>query len=142
LLGDAMALAGGVMWGLTTLVIRTSKLASVSPEKTLFYQVAVTALVAPVLSWALGETWGFSYSAWGWTSLGLQTVVGAFASYLTWMWLLRRYPATLMSSFVFLTPVFALLFGVSLLGEPLTAQLVLALLGVAVGILMVSGKKA
>jgi drug/metabolite transporter (DMT)-like permease len=142
LLGDAMALAGGVMWGLTTLVIRTSKLASVSPEKTLFYQVAVTALVAPVLSWALGETWGFSYSTWGWTSLGLQTVVGAFASYLTWMWLLRRYPATLMSSFVFLTPVFALLFGVSLLGEPLTAQLVLALLGVAVGILMVSRKKA
>ncbi|MFM2261511.1 MAG: hypothetical protein RI959_187, partial [Pseudomonadota bacterium] len=69
-------------------------------------------------------------------------VVGAFASYLTWMWLLRRYPATLMSSFVFLTPVFALLFGVSLLGEPLTAQLVLALLGVAVGILMVSRKKA
>jgi drug/metabolite transporter (DMT)-like permease len=142
LLGDALALTGGTLWGLTTLVIRTTRLATASPEKTLFYQVAVTALVAPVLSWVLGEVWGWSYSGWAWTSLVLQTVVGAFASYLTWMWLLRRYPATLMSSFVFLTPVFALLFGVGLLGEPLTLQLVLALLGVAVGIVMVSRKRA
>jgi drug/metabolite transporter (DMT)-like permease len=140
LLGDVLALTGGTLWGLTTLVIRTTRLATASPEKTLFYQVAVTALVAPVLSSVLGEAWGWSYSGWAWTSLALQTVVGAFASYLTWMWLLRRYPATLMSSFVFLTPVFALLFGVGLLGEPLTLQLVLALLGVAVGIVMVSRK--
>ncbi len=141
LLGDVLALTGGALWGLTTLVIRTTPLATASPEKTLFYQVAVTALVAPVLSRVLGETWGWSYSGWAWTSLALQTVVGAFASYLTWMWLLRRYPATLMSSFVFLTPVFALLFGVGLLGEPLTLQLVLALLGVAVGIVLVSRKR-
>ncbi len=140
LLGDAMALAGGTLWGLTTLVIRTTRLASASPEKTLFYQVAVTALVAPTLSAVLGETWGWSYSGRAWTSLALQTVVGAFASYLTWMWLLRRYPVTLMSSFVFLTPLFALLFGVGLLGEPLTLQLVLALTGVAVGIVIVSRK--
>lgn len=57
--------------------------------------------------------------------------------------LLRHYPATQMSSFVFLTPVFALLFGVGLLGEPLALQLVLvlalaALAGVAVGIVLVS----
>jgi len=71
----------------------------------------------------------------------LQTVVGAFASYLTWMWMLRHYPATQMSSFVFLTPVFALLFGVGLLGEPLTLKLVLALVGVAIGILLVSRRQ-
>ena len=38
----------------------------------------------------------------------LQTVVGAFASYLAWMWLLGRYPATRVSVFVFLTPLFAI----------------------------------
>ena len=37
------------------------------------------------------------------------------------MWMLARYPATKMSSFVFLTPVFALLFGAGWLGEPITA---------------------
>ena len=72
----------------------------------------------------------------------MQTLVGAFASYLAWMWLLRHYPATKLSSFTFLTPVFALVFGVALLGEPLTVQLVLALAGVAVGIVLVNRKPA
>ena len=138
LLGDALALASGLFWGLTTLTIRTTRLAAASAEKTLFYQVAVTAAVAPLLSWGLGESWTFSYSAMAWGSIALQTVVGAFASYLTWMWLLRHYPATQLSSFVFLTPVFALLFGVGLLGEALTVQLVLALVGVAAGIVLVN----
>ncbi len=138
--GDALALAAGILWGLTTLVIRSSKMGTVSAEKTLFYQVGVTAAVAPFLSLALGETWSFSYSTQAWTSIGLQTVIGAFASYLAWMWLLRHYPATKMSSFTFLTPVFALVFGVLLLNEPLTLQLVLALCGVAIGIVLVNRK--
>ena len=136
--GDAMALAAGTLWGLTTLVIRASAIATASAEKTLFYQVAVTAAAAPLLSLALGEHWSLSYSPAAWESIGLQTVIGAFASYLTWMWLLRHYPATQMSSFTFLTPVFALVFGVLLLNEPLTLQLMLALCGVAIGIVLVN----
>ncbi|QOF78764.1 DMT family transporter [Variovorax sp. 38R] len=142
LIGDGMALAAGMLWGLTTLTLRTTRLATASAEKTLFYQVAVTAAACPLLSLALGETWGLSYSAWAWTSIGLQTVVGAFASYLTWMWLLRHYPATQMSSFTFLTPLFALIFDVALLKEPLTLQLVVALIGVALGIVLVNRRPA
>ena len=140
--GDALALAAGVLWGLTTLVIRASAMATASAEKTLFYQVAVTAIVAPLLSLALGETWSLSYSTYAWGSIALQTAIGAFASYLTWMWLLRHYPATQMSSFTFLTPVFALVFGVALLNEPLTIQLMLALSGVAAGIVLVNRRGA
>ena len=55
-----------------------------------------------------------------------------------WMWMLRHYPAMQMSTFIFLTPVFALVFGVLPLGEPLTNQLILALLGVTAGIVLVS----
>jgi drug/metabolite transporter (DMT)-like permease len=51
-------------------------------------------------------------------------------------------PGPQVSSFTFLTPVFALVFGVVLLHEHLTAQLVLALLGVAVGIVLVNRKPA
>jgi drug/metabolite transporter (DMT)-like permease len=142
LLGDAMGLAAGALWGLTTLTLRTTSMAKVSAEKALFYQLGITALTMPVMSVALGETWGLSYPAWVWGSLALQTFVGAFASYLTWMWMLRHYPATQMSSFTFLTPLFALTFGVLLLGEPLTLQLGLALVGVAVGIVLVNRKTA
>jgi drug/metabolite transporter (DMT)-like permease len=138
--GDAMGLAAGMFWGLTTLAIRTTKVATIQAEKSLFYQLSVTALVCPVLSLVLGETWSFDYSALAWGSVFLQTAVGAFASYLAWMWMLRHYPATQMSTFTFLTPLFALVFGVVLLGEPLTLQLVLALVGVAAGIVLVSRK--
>lgn len=138
LLGDALALLAGLLWGLTTLAIRTTRLATASAEKTLFYQIAVTAAVSPFLSLLLGETWSFSYSGYAWFSISLQTVIGAFASYLAWMWMLRHYPATRISSFTFLTPLFALIFGVALLKEPLTLQLVLALAGVGVGILLVN----
>ena len=136
--GDALALAAGVLWGLTTVTIRATRLATASAEKTLFYQVGVTALVCPVLSLAFGESWGLNYSAFAWTSIALQTVIGAFASYLTWMWLLRHYPATQMSSFTFLTPLFALVFGVAVLHEPLTLTLAVALTAVAVGIVIVN----
>jgi drug/metabolite transporter (DMT)-like permease len=70
----------------------------------------------------------------------VQVFVGAFASYLTWMWMLGRYPATKLSSFVFLTPVFALVFAAVWLGEPITAKLVAALALVGVGIVLVNRK--
>jgi drug/metabolite transporter (DMT)-like permease len=136
-----MGLLAGLLWGLTTLTIRATRMAKASAEKTLFYQLGVTTLVAPIVSLALGETWGWNYSALSWGSLLLQTAVGAFASYLAWMWMLRHYPATQMATFTFLTPVFALVFGVLLLGEPLTWQLVLALGGVAAGIVLVSRRR-
>ncbi|WP_304304110.1 DMT family transporter [Pseudacidovorax intermedius] len=136
--GDALALLAGLLWGLTTLVIRSSRLATASAEKTLFYQLAVTAVVVPVASLVRGETWGLGYSAYAWSSIAAQTFIGAFASYLAWMWLLRHYPATRISPFTFLTPLFALLFGVLLLREPLTAQLVAALAGVSVGLVLLN----
>ncbi len=137
-LGDVLALAGGMAWGLTTVVIRGSGLTRMSAEKLLFYQVAVSAVCLPFLSLALGEPWNWSWSGFGWLSMVLQTVVGAFASYLTWMWLLGRYPATRISSFVFLTPVFALVFGALWLHEPVSLRLWLAVALVAVGILLVN----
>jgi drug/metabolite transporter (DMT)-like permease len=139
--GDALALSAGVLWGLTTLVIRGSRMATASAEKTLFYQVAVTAVVAPFLSLAWGESWSLQYSAHAWISIALQTLIGAFASYLAWMWMLRHYPATQLSSFTFLAPLFALLFGVMLLGEHLTVQLLVALAAVATGIVLVNRKR-
>lgn len=139
-LGDTLAVLAGMLWGLTTVVIRSTSLAKVSAEKLLFYQVAVSALLLPFVSLALGERWTFDYNALVWGSLVVQTVVGAFLSYLTWMWLLGRYPATKISVFVFLTPVFALIFGSLWLNEHITPTLVIALGLVAVGIVLVNKK--
>ena len=136
--GDLLALAAGGFWGLTTIVMRSTGLTRVSAEKLLFYQVSVSALVLPFLSLLLGEHWVWTFSAFAGISLAVQTVVGAFASYLAWMWMLGRYPATKISAFVFLTPVFALLFGSLWLHEPVTLNLIASLAMVAVGIMLVN----
>jgi drug/metabolite transporter (DMT)-like permease len=138
--GDMMGLTAGLLWGLTTVVIRAGPLAKAHAEQLLFYQIAVAAGILPLLSLALGERWMVSFSAFATLSLTVQTVVGAFASYLAWMWMLGRYPATKISVFVFLTPLFALLFGSVWLQEPVTPSLLAAMALVAVGIVLVNRK--
>jgi drug/metabolite transporter (DMT)-like permease len=138
--GDALALGAGALWGLTTVLIRSTRLSSLSAEKLLYYQVAFSAFALPIVSLQLGEVWSFDVSTFAWVSIALQTVIGAFMSYLVWMWLLGRYPATKLSVFVFLTPIFALIIGAVWLGEPVTLDLVIALVGVSAGIVLVNRK--
>ncbi|MBK6745779.1 DMT family transporter [Ottowia sp.] len=140
--GDLLGLVAGLLWGLTTVVIRATALARVSAEKALFYSVAVSAVALPLLSLALGERWDGHWSAFAATSVALQTVVGAFASYLAWTWLVVRYPATKVAAFVFLTPIFALAAGALWLKEPVTPGLVAALALVAAGIVLVNRRPA
>lgn len=136
--GDLLALAAGLGWGLTTVVIRTSVLAKLGAEKLLFYQIAISAVLLAIVSLAAGERWQHAWSGFAISSMLIQTVVGAFISYLTWMWLLGHYPATKISGFVFLTPLCALLVGSLWLGEALTLPLMLGLACVAAGMLLVN----
>ena len=138
--GDLMGLAAGALWGLTTVVIRAKNLTRIPAEKLLFYQIALSALLLLGLSHLMAEPWTIHWSPFAWVSVALQTVVGAFASYLAWMWMLGRYPATQISAFVFMTPLFALLFGMLWLGETVTLTLLLSLALVAVGIVLVNRK--
>ena len=95
-----------------------------------------------VVSLAKGETWPATWGAGLWGSMVFQAGVVAFASYLVWFWLIRHYPATRLASFTFLTPLFGLLLGWAILGEAITVQLVLALVGVALGIWLVNRQPA
>lgn len=137
-LGDFLGLAAGLGWGLTTVTIRSSKLTQVSAEKLLLYQIGIAALCLPLLSVALGESWSLNWSAFAAGSMLMQTAIGAFASYLAWMWMLSRYPATKISAFSFLTPVFALILSALWLKEPVSITLVLCLVMVLAGIVLVN----
>ena len=96
------------------------------------------AVFSAALSLLLGDVWVSSFSPFAITSLALQAVVGGFASYLVWMWMLGRYPATKMGAFALSTPVFALIFGALWLGEPVHIELVAALAAVIFGITLVN----
>ena len=127
-----------MLWGATTLAIRGSALGQASAEKTLFYQLAISGALLLAAAAVGAAPLHFDVSPLAWSSIAFQTVVVSFASYLVWFWLIRHYPATRLASFTMLTPVFGLVLGALLLGEPVTTRLLIALATVAAGILLVN----
>ena len=136
--GDALGMAGAVLWGVTTLLVRGTRLSSALPEKTLLYQLVVSGVALLLASALSTEVWPRALSTTTVLLLLFQVVVVTFGSYLAWFWLVRHYPATRVSAFTLLTPIFGLLAGVLLLGEPLTTRLVVALAAVCTGIAIVN----
>ena len=141
-IGDALGMLAGMLWGATTLAVRATHLGQASAEKTLLYQLAVSALLLLVGAALSGAPLPQHLSTLAWAALFFQVVVVTFASYLLWFWLIRHYPATRLSSFTMLTPVFGLLLGALLLAEPVTGRLLFALATVAAGIYLVNRKAA
>ncbi|MEI6384771.1 MAG: DMT family transporter [Betaproteobacteria bacterium] len=139
--GDLLGVLAGALWGLTTLTLRTTRLVHVGAEKMLIYQLGGSALILPLVSLALGETWNWSAPSWAWASIAAQSVLGAFVTILIWMWLMARYPVTRITSFSFLSPIFGLLIAHLWLGEAWTVRLGVAIFGVAVGIVLVNRPK-
>jgi drug/metabolite transporter (DMT)-like permease len=140
--GDALLLIAAVLWGLTTVVIRTSALRSAPSEKTLAYQLVVAALLAPLATLVAGQSWPEHWSLLALGSIFYQGVIVTFASYLIWFWLLTTYPATKVQAFVFLSPLFGTASAGLLLDEPLGLRLLLALVGVVLGLVLMNRRPA
>jgi drug/metabolite transporter (DMT)-like permease len=138
--GDFFGLMGAALWAATTVLIRSTRLASVSAPKTLFYQLAVSGPVLLAVSWLMGEPGVIRLTPLVAAAFVYQCAVVAFASFLTWFWLLRHYLAARISVLTFLTPLFGVLAGVLLLGEPLTPSFAAAAALVGAGIYLVNLK--
>jgi drug/metabolite transporter (DMT)-like permease len=141
-LGDGLGIVAALLWGLTTLVLRGTGVSRASPEKVLLYQLAISGLALCAAALWRGEAWPAHPATWPVLALVFQIVVVSFASYLVWFWLMSHYPATRISSFTLLTPMFGLLAGVLLLDEALTTRLLIALATVCVGIWLVNRRPA
>jgi drug/metabolite transporter (DMT)-like permease len=139
LLGDLLGILAGAAWGATTVVIRTSALSEAPAAVTLLYQLLGAFLVLLPVALLGGQSAAFALTPTSIASLAFQGVIVSFASYLAWFWLLRRYLATGLSVFSFMTPIFGVTFGVLVLGEPLTAAFAVGAALVLAGIVTVSG---
>lgn len=138
LIGDSMLIGGAIFWGAATVVVKAGPLATISPTRTLLYQLAVSALILPVASWALNEPGVIRWSPAAITGLVYQTVWIVSITYLAWFWLLRHYPAPKIASFTFFTPIFGVLAGWLMLDEPITVALFVAMVLVAAGVYLVN----
>ena len=138
LIGDGMIVVAAFFWGATTVLIKAGPLSSIRPGKTLLYQLAVSAVVLPLVSLVKGESHILRMTPIIAASLVYQTVWVAFITFLAWFWLIRNYPASRLVSFNFLTPIFGVVAGGVILNEPITGRLLLTLLLVGTGIYLVN----
>jgi drug/metabolite transporter (DMT)-like permease len=140
LLGDVMMAAAALAWAVTTLVIKTSALSRVSPEKTLLYQLVVCVPIVTFGALVFGERIVAMPSAVAMGSLAYQTIVVG-TTFSLWFALIVKFSASRLSAFTFLTPLFGVAAGHLVLGEPLTPAFAIALLLVAAGLVLVNRPK-
>lgn len=136
--GDLLALLAALAWGLTTVVIRATPLAQLPATQTLLYQLLCAfALLLPAAV-LLGQA-HFRPTPFALAELAFQCVVVAFLSLLAWFGLLRRYLASRLGVFSFMTPLFGVVLGAWLLGEPMEPGFLAGSALVLSGIVLVSG---
>jgi drug/metabolite transporter (DMT)-like permease len=137
LMGDLLSLGSGILWAATSIVIKRSKLVETSAEKLLLYQLAGAAIVGVLVMPFAGPPIR-DVTALPTLALLFQSLYIVAFTYVLWFWLLRRYPASGLSSFAFLSPVFGVLCGAIILGEAPTVRIFVALGLIAVGLIIVN----
>ena len=137
LFGDLLALTAGLCWGITTIAIRTTVLSDVPAPQTLFYQLAVSGVLLVAAAAMSGQA--SMQPSWLLTgNIAFQAFIIATFSYLLWFWMLTKYKASQLGVFSFMTPMFGVVLGVVLLGEPLTRAFLIGAAFVLGGITLVT----
>ncbi len=137
-LGDLMLVGGAAAWAATTLVIKASALNRISAEKTLLYQLVVSAPLLAFGAMAFGERITAIPSTVALGAFAYQTVYVVSVTFTIWFVLVVRYSAARLSVFTFLAPLFGVAAGHLVLGEPLTPAFAVAVALVAAGLLLVN----
>ncbi|RKG32318.1 DMT family transporter [Acinetobacter tianfuensis] len=127
LLGDFLALLAGVIWALTTISLRLTRLSDAHPTQTLFYQLFGSFIILIPIAYWTGQT-GQSAIHWGFAAVSstiFNVFIMSFFSLMLWFWLLRKYLANSLGVFSFLTPIFGMIFGVIFLNECIELSFIL-----------------
>ncbi len=135
--GDLLALMAGIFWAATTVSVRLTRLAEAPATQTLFYQLLMGGMLLSPLAWMTGQA-TVNWTTLSISSLIFHTVVISFASYLIWFWMLKKYLASRLGVFSFLTPVFGVIFGILLLDEEVEMNFIIGTIMVMLGVVLVS----
>jgi len=136
--GDLMLVGGAAAWAATTLIIKASTLNRISAEKTLLYQLVVSAPLLGIGAIIFGERMVGAPSALALGAFAYQTVYVVSITFTIWFVLVVRYSAARLSVFTFLAPLFGVAAGHLVLNEPLTPAFAVAVALVAAGLLLVN----
>ncbi len=140
-LGDLMFVGAAAAWAATTLLVKASALSRISPEKTLLYQLVVSAPLLGLGALVFGEHIEAMPSALTLGAFAYQTLWVVSVTFVIWFALIVRYSAARLSVFTFLAPLFGVAAGHFVLHEPLTRAFAVAVGLVALGLVLVNRPK-
>lgn len=120
LLPTILLVSSALGWAITNVTIKrqTSKM---TPLTITGWSSLFAIPIVGSLSW-LFETNQFgslSHSTWvGWAAVFYSAIASSILGYSLWYWLLQKYPINSVVPFSLLSPVFSVIFGIIILGEP------------------------
>jgi drug/metabolite transporter (DMT)-like permease len=106
MLGDIMMIGGAAAWAGTTLCVKATALNRISAEKTLLYQLVVSAPILAAGALLFGEHMDAMPSAVALGAFAYQTIWVVCVTFVVWFVLIVRYSAARLSVFTFLAPLF------------------------------------
>ena len=141
LVGDLLVFGAVLLWGCNATFVKRIN-ADISPLNITFYPMAIGGPIFLIAGFALdGEMIRFLDSTII-QALLYQTFVTASYGFIAWNGLLQKFGATAIHSFIFIMPVSGVFLSVLLLGEPLTPNILVAILLIVAGTLVVNGKRS
>ncbi len=137
LLGDFLTLLAALGWSANNIITKRMT-GQVRPTTMILWSSAgaLPVMAAVALLLERGQPWRFTPTAIA-SVLYLGAVAAAF-SFVMFVWLIQHYSTIRVNAFVFLTPVFGVLIGWALLGEPLSVSQLAGASLVGGGILIVN----
>ena len=135
--GDLFVLAAVMIWGGNAIYTKRI-IGSFHPLQITLYPLAVAAPLFLVTALFVDQEMVRYVDASILGSMAYQTFVTASFGLIGWMMMIKRYGATTLHSFIFIMPISGVFFGVLILGEPLTKNLIGSILLVTVGLIVVN----
>ncbi|WP_209424973.1 DMT family transporter [Pararhodobacter sp. SW119] len=137
LTGDLAALAAGMSWAAIVIIARLTRLQGAPPDTQIFWQLLVSAPILLTLAPLYGGSFVRAFDGVQLT-IFLTHALCIAAGFVTWFWLLQRYPSSSVASFSFLTPVLSAGLGWLVLSEPVTLAMPVALALLVAGLILIN----
>lgn len=139
--GDIIIFTASFIWACNTVYVKKIINGFHSFQLVLYpMAISVPFFVIEALIW--DERMLFNFGPGVFSSLIYQSIITASFGFVAWNKLLKNFGATSLHSFIFIIPISGVFFGGLLLYEPITYQIISALILIASGILVVQLKPA
>lgn len=138
--GVLAIIVGGICWAAGSLFSKYRP-ASEGLLMNAGLQMLMASVFTTIVAVISGDLDGFSFAAVSgkvWFAVFYLAIVSSIIAYLSYLYLLKVRPAAMVSTYVYVNPIIALLLGAIFVNEKITLLQVVALLIILVGVLLVN----